>query len=208
MMRGRSASLVPRPRFGMRAVGLPGHVARSAGERRRGTHGARPYLVAGAALDVEDRASMAAAAYEPFTLARVAKAERAAAYRSGGHAATTDGAHYGLLSDKGILDLGELDWGVLGGLGHAFILRKCSGWRRPVRWEIWIRSHVTGPGADISAPYAGPPIRRVVGRRRARPPIRRVVGRRRVRPPIRRVVGRRRVRPPIRRVVGRRRVRP
>jgi len=95
--------------------------------------GACPYLVAGAALDVEDRASVAAAAYEPFTLARVAKAERAAAYRSGGHAAATDGTDYGPLTDKGILDLGELDRGVLGGLGHAFILRKCSVCRRPVR---------------------------------------------------------------------------
>jgi hypothetical protein len=66
-------------------------------------------------------------------LARVAKAERAAAYRSGGHAAATDGTDYGLLTDKGILDLGELDRGVLGGLGHAFILRKCSVCRRPVR---------------------------------------------------------------------------
>jgi len=95
--------------------------------------GACPYLVAGAALDIEDRASVAAATYEPFTLARVAKAERAAAYRSGGHAAATDGTDYGLLTDKGILDLGELDRGVLGGLGHAFILRKCSVCRRPVR---------------------------------------------------------------------------
>src|SRR6185312_15081856 len=96
--------------------------------------GACPYLVAGAALDVEDRASVAAAAYEPFTLARVAKAERAAAYRSGGHAAATDGTDYGPLTDKGILDLGELDRGVLGGLGHAFILRKCSVHRR----VVWI----------------------------------------------------------------------
>jgi hypothetical protein len=93
--------------------------------------------VARAALDVEDRAAMATAAYEPFALARIAKAERAAADRSGSHAAAADGTYHWLLANEGVLYLGELNRSVLGGLGHAFILHKCG----VDRWQVATQRH-------------------------------------------------------------------
>jgi len=71
------------------------------------------HLVASAALEVEDRASMAAVADEPFALARVTEAERAAANGAGGHATATDRADHVAFGDEGVLDLGELDRRVL-----------------------------------------------------------------------------------------------
>jgi hypothetical protein len=63
-------------------------------------------------------------------LARVAKPERAATYGPGGHAPTANGTRYGLVADKRVLYLCQLDGGVLGGLCHDFI---CAvGARLPV----------------------------------------------------------------------------
>lgn len=124
----------------------------------------RARSVTGAAFDVEDRASVASAAYEPLALSRVAQAKRAATDGARRHSATADGARDRLFAQEGVLDLGKLGRRELGGFGHRYSLPKFGvyrhlGGKRPACGG----TVCPGPGSRCHGPIDQPPVKRRFG---------------------------------------------